>query len=443
MSNESFDELFLNYAKQQEEEANKASNKGSFSREYEDVKWSILEANKPKVLRVQGGPPNSNLDNYTSRTVTLCWIIGDDGKKFKVVKPSLFEDPSYVLNKIINKVSQVKWTNNQKTFPVKDSFPDIYNLIDKNGLEETDPRIKFERGWRGREILLMNVIDRSQLDWHRENKHTMLLARNSTTSSTGTEFVDEGISSYAISSKLNHLFASYGSWEKYDIAITRTGSMQNPFTVVNATHSPMEVDTSVRSLISSNTSLTDEERSWEKYDLSKLYKYTSATKILNRLKNTLKRIDSSLGTSFLEEVTKLSEEEKKQWEEIYGSESSRSSFEKPTIEKTSHSSTPADQVLPQATKVEESSTVTTRRTSVPPSSAIGNSEEWKSLPHPEALNDEQKNMVLEVVKDNSGKVTDIKWNCPVEELAACPEEGCGIAAPLEVTMCPVCGISFV
>ena len=427
----SFDQLFMNYAKQQEEAAQNINKGGSsFTREYEEIKWSVLETNKPKVLRVQGGPPNSKLDPYTARTVTVAWIVGDDGKKFRLIKPSMSEDPNYIINRIINKVSGVRWINNVKTYPVKDAFPDIYNIIERNGLDDNDPRAKFEKGWKGKEILLMNVIDRTQMDWHKENKHTMLLARNSSTSPDGREFVDEGVSAYAISTKLNHLFASYGSWEKYDIAITRTGAVKDPFIVVNASHSPMEVNASVRNFISESNSLTDEEKSWEKYDLQKIYRTTTSTKIYNRLKNTIKRIDGALGTSFLEDLNREVENEKKMWEEMYGTKAEESTY---PVE-------PIPEPKAETPKVEETQ-VRSRSAAPKVEASIGDAEAWKDLPFSDALNDEQKKDVKEVIKDASGKIINIKWNCPPETLALCPD--CGVPAPAEVTQCPVCGMQFV
>lgn len=429
MSND-FDSMFEAYANQQEQEA-KSSNRGSsFVREYESIKFTGLETNKAKIVRVIGGPPDSKLDNYTAKTATIAWLIGDDGKKFKVVRPSLNEDPNYILNKIISKVTAVKWVNKEKTYPVRDTMPEIYNIIDKNGLDITDPRAKFEKGWKGKEVLLMNVIDRAQMDWHREHKHTMILAKSINVGSDGTEYPDEGVSSYAIGPKLNHLFRSYGSWQKYDMAITKTGIKDNPFIVVNATHSPMEVDAASRSYISQNTDLTDEEMSWERYDLAKIYGPTSATKIYNRLKNTIKRIDAALGTHYLEELAKQAGEEKIKWAEMYPQDtvtSTTTEYVAPAVE------TPVE--VTEAPVIKESAPAVRAR--------VANTvqDPWKTLPHGDTLTDEFKSKVKEVVKNSAGEVTDIKWDYPIDQLAACPT--CGCPAPLDVTICPNCNLSFI
>ena len=96
-----FDELFANYVKQAEAEAKQASNKKSFQKNYEEVKYTGLEKGVPSVIRAVGAPLDTNYDNTTARTVTITRIVGDDGKRFRVVRPSFTQDPNYILNKII------------------------------------------------------------------------------------------------------------------------------------------------------------------------------------------------------------------------------------------------------------------------------------------------------------------------------------------------------
>ena len=424
---ENFDDMFKEYASSKEAESNRP---GFTPKNYETLEWTGLEIGKPKVIRVVGGPPDSNLEPSTARVVTIAWVVGDDGKRFRVIRPSINTDPTYILNRIISKVNTVRWSNNTKTHPVKDAHPDIFNIIEKNGLDASDPRAKFERGWKGKEVLIANVIDRSKMDWHRNNKHTMLLAKSVIEATNGGTYVDEGISSYAISQRLNLLFKSYGSWEKYDIAITRTGKMDNPYTIVNATRVPEEVDPSVADIISQETSLSEEEKSWERYDLEKLFRITTATKIFNRLKGTIKKIDAALGTSYLEEIQDLVEKEKKYFEELYGDEN-----EAEREDSRSNSGEPAEEKI---SKPIVSATSKTReiRTQLNESKK----EAWQDLPFGDTLSPEMKAKVLSVTKDTSGKVTDITWDAKPEDLAACPD--CNTAAPLDVTTCPVCGLKF-
>ena len=405
------DDAFEQYVKQAELEA-KINSRGnsSFKKEYEEIKYAGLTVGVPLIVRAVDGPPNSDLTPYTARKVTIARIVDDNGKQMKVCRPSFQENPNYILNKIISKVKETKWVRGAdgksvKTFPVQEQFPEIYNIIDKNGLKPTDKRAMFDRGWSGSEVIMMNVIDRTQMDWHRANKHTMLLAKSVTDNGNGGYWVEEGVSSFAIEPKFRHIIKSYGPWTKYDMAITRTGDMNNAFNVVCATECPKEVDASVREYISSNTSLTEEENSWEKYDLEKLYRVTSATKIYNRLKNTIKRIDKALGTRFLAELEELVAEEKEMFAKLYNQEDAASA------------------------------TPTTRTTeSAPVRRVISASNEVK-LPY---ITDELKKILKKAEKVNGE--WKVEWDEADENLAECPK--CQFPSPLAATCCPYCGMDY-
>ena len=418
MSEFDLDALFESYAEEQEKEAKLSKGNGAnFQKTYENIAWTGLDTNEPKIIRVVGGPPDSEVNNYTAKTCTIAWVTGDDGKRFKLIRPSFSEDPDYIINRIISKVNGVKWVNNTKTYPVRDSHPEIYNKIEKNGLQEGDKRYIFDKGWRGKEVLIMNVIDRSQMDWHRANKHTMLLAK-SVTESDGNEFVDEGVSSFCLKPKFTHLFRSYGSWEKYDIAITKTSLKDNPYNVVNASNSPREVSKAYQSYIVTDEFLSDEEKSWEKYDISKFYKPTSVIKIYNRLKETIKKIDYALGTDFLKDLEKEVEAERRR-------------LESEKIEEEIKTSAPA---VAQTTPAPATRTTPTRRPVVESAPVVEYPEYF------DTLSDDIKALVKSCSKDASGTWT-IEWNCPIDDLAGCPV--CGVASPLQgVDRCPVCGEEF-
>lgn len=434
MANETndLDSLFKQFAKKAEADAKKASTGTYVPRDFEEIKFTGLETGIPSILRAVGGPFNSNLDNTTARTVTIAWVVGDDGKKFKLIRPSFQEDPNYIINRIISRVKQIKWVNGEKTFPVKDKFPEIYNLVDKNGLSKDDSRCKFDKGWTGKEVLLMNVIDRAQMDWHNEHKHTMLLAKSVNVSPEGVEYPDEGVSAYAITPSLLQLFKYYGSWEKYDIAITKTGDMHNAFIVENATKNPERVEHGMEQYISSSDHLSAEEKSWERYDLEKLYRVTTSHKIYNHLKGTISRIDTALGTHFLKELEAEVEKEKVLFNELYGDkEESDSNLESSTEDNTP----PFDVNTPVTPEVKSTPMARTRATTVKSSST----DAWKELHYGDTLDEYLRSKIKSVTKNSDGQYN-IEWDIPIEELASCPT--CGAVAPLDATICPCCGLDF-
>lgn len=426
MANEinDLDSLFKQFAKKAEDDAKKASSGTYVPREYENVKFTGLETGVPSIIRALGGPFNSNLDNTTARTVNISWIIGDDGKKFKLIRPSFQEDPNYILNKIISRVKQVKWDNGEKIYPVKDKFPEIYNIIDKNGLSKDDPKCKFDRGWTGKEVLIMNVIDRTQMDWHKENKHTMLLAKSINIGADGSEYPEEGVSAYAITPMLLQLYKYYGSWEKYDLAITKTGDMHNAFIIENATKNPERVEHGMDEYISSSDHLSAEEKGWERYDLEKLYRVTTSHKIYNHLKGTIARIDTALKTHFLSDLEAEVEKEKALFNELYGDKEKERDVKDSTTTETVES------------VEEEVKCVTRTRTTV---SQKSDPEAWKLLPYGDTLEENLRNKIKSVTKVDDEHYN-IEWNLPLEELASCPT--CEAVAPLEATVCPCCGLDF-
>lgn len=430
------DSLFEAYAQDQEQEAQERQNRlsgGAFLQNYEDVKYSGLKPNKDSIIRAVGGPPDSRLDDFTARTVTIARIIGDNGKQFRCIRPASNEDPNYIINKIISAVKRAQWDKQgNKTRPVEEKYPEIYNIVDKNGLAATDKRARFERGWQGRELLIMNVIDRSQMDWHREHKHTMILSRNINVGPDGTEYADEGVPSYGFTNKLAHLFASYGSWEKYDIAIRRTGLKETPYIITNATRIPEEVQKDVRDLISSEDHLSDEEKSWERYDLKKIFPVTSYTKIYNRLKGTIARIDAALGTSFLKELEEGVEKERKEREAQHEGEEDK----KDDSSQNAEVSAPAEN-----TPVHEAVTPVSRPVARPVVPAADGSAPGSEMPHYQELTDEQKASITSCKKDPSKgdkyydvaySSSDVVYSCPI----------CGTPAPESFDICPSCGEKF-
>lgn len=424
------DALFESYAAEEEAAATRAANVGSSeAREYEAIKWVGCETNKPTIFRAVGGPPNSNIDNTTARLVTISWLIDDNGKKMKLVRPSLTDDSNHIINRIISKVLSPKWVNQQKTYPVKDQYPYIYNIIKKNGVAETDKRYKYEKGWQGKEVLIMNVIDRSDMEWHKANKHTKLLAKSVTPGQNGGEFVEEGVSAYAVIPKLTHLIRSYGSWEKYDISMVRTGKMDNPYTIINATKTPEEVLLAYRQFISEEKVLTEEEESWERYDLAKLYAPTSFIRIFNRMKNTIKKIDTALGTSFYEELKELADAEKAALEK----EAAEKALENPVV------STPITEV--EEPLMEENIIIPSHveEPVTPPVRSRTVAQARVTLPYEDTLSDENKALIKSVTQKSDGSY-DITWDCSIDMLAGCPT--CKTPSPLTATRCPVCGMQF-
>ena len=402
------DDAFLAYAEEQEREAQRPAGQ-STPREYEEIKWTGLEKGRMKVIRAVGGPPDSKLDNTTAKTVRIARIIGDNGKQFRCIFPDRGEDENHILWRIMNRVNAVDWVDNKRVNINETKYPEIFNIVNKNGLKPDHKQYKFEKGWQGRHVVIMNVIDREQMDWHRENKHTMLLSRNISVSDDGREFPEEGIPSYGFLGPLSILFKYYKSWQRYDIGILRTGQMQSPYHIVNAGVNIVEVPEDLQPLVRKET-LSEEEAGWERYDLDKLFGFTSNTKIYNRLKGTIARIDATLGTNFLQELKDAADAEQEEWEK---------------------ENAPVKEEVAQVVEV-AAKTRPTRSAKIEgfdPGVLLG----WDSLTQAEKDN-------IESVEMKNGKVSAITYKDKNATLYACPD--CSVAAPDSFETCPNCGLSF-
>ena len=416
------DDAFLAFAQEKEKEAASRSSGGApRSRDFEQIQWTGLENNRMKIIRAVGGPPDSKLDDTTAKTVRIARIIGDNGKQFRCVFPDRGEDESHILWRIMARVNAVEWINDKKVFTIENKHPEIFNIVSKNGLKKDDKRFRFEKGWQGRHVVIMNVIDREQMEWHKENKHTMLLSRNISVSNDGREFPEEGIPSYGFLGPLSILFKFYKSWQKYDIGILKTGQMQSPYHIINAGVNIVEVPEDLQDLVRKEA-LTEEEAGWERYDLEKLFGYTSYNKMYNRLKGTIAKIDATLGTQFLNEIKDAAEAEQAQWDRD-NNKPQEADDDEGVVDNGGGEGITAAPAARRPVRTEKASTGF-------------NTDLLKGW---DKLTADEKEAIENVVVKN-GKVENIVYKDKDAVVYACPE--CSAPAPDSYTTCPNCGISF-
>jgi len=443
------DELFAQYASEMEAQAQARANGASInagsSSSYEDIHWIGLEKNRMKLIRAVGGPPNSGLDEFTCRTVRIAQIIADDKHTIRIILPDPAKNPDYILWKIIKRVNQPSWVNKKKVFLVEEQHPDIFNIVNHNGLDRLDKRYIYDKGWSGREMIIMNVIDREQMDWHRANKHTMLLSYD-VNEVNGQIYAKEGVPSYGFLQPLNTLFKYYFNWEKYDIGIIKTGLKEAPYRIINASKYFEEVPAELQSLISKNP-LTDEERSWERYNLDKIYRVTSYTKIHNRLYGTISKIDSALGTRFAAELTEGVLKEREEFQKQQEAQGKTSMVvEKPISTPTATSpatSTSNHQVASTPSNVTTSSpgaSVATGSLARRAPATTGPAFDISLLKGWSALTQEEKDAIKDVIIEG-GKIKDILYKDANANLLMC--SSCFVKSPDTFVTCPSCGISFV
>jgi hypothetical protein len=290
-----------------EEQAQRESRGGGFVK----IAYAPLSEGKNRAFRFIGLPHSVREKPTDCKRIFATMITGDDGKKKFFVVPDPEISKGFLAHRVISKVLSYTWDpdgiNPQtgkkgiRIYNYAKSHPAIFNMVFKNG----NPSQQYERGWQFSPVILANVIDRSDMQWHRENKKLKVLSKKVSETSSGALWFERGFPEVLYSTIMEDIVAAFGSWEDYDIIIRKTSS--NPF--YKAFHAVNDVarfsdDTDLLSLIC-KTALTDEERSWEGWDFDTLYGITPYLKWQKELGDSFRRIDKELKTTFYEELAEL------------------------------------------------------------------------------------------------------------------------------------------
>lgn len=436
MAKEKVKDEFTAYAeevaqKEKEKQERKASGGGTF--EYTPIKWSGLEKGKMKIVRPLGGVPESGKDKFTARTVRIAKVIDDRQKSIKVRFPT--NDPEFILARIIDKVGEIDWVKgedgkNAKVFVNEKKHPEIFNMVMFNGLNPSDPKRKFGvegKGWWGKEMLLINAIDRdpTMYQWSKENKHSVLLSKNVNIVKGDDgkilEFADDGIPSYGFSELLAYnLFKTYGNWNNYDVGLERTGQTNPSMRVINACKHLEEVPEELQDFVVEGP-ITEEEKSWEMYDLDLLFGPTSYTKLYNKLRLSIAKIDLALGTHYESELKSLADKEAEERDAARAANAPEENGVKNEVEVTE--------------KIEEK--IEER---VPAKSVESSPSGVEALPGYNVLTDEEKEEILSVSAPTDGSKTYSITFKTDAKLFRCPD--CKTPAPSSFHACPGCGFVF-
>ena len=447
------DDEFAAFAKRAEEEAAAQNNRGGNyqQRDYDKIEWVGLE-DKAKIIRIVGGAPSSmkpgaHINPTDAHEIFVSTILDDNGKRMKLKLPLHADDAAHehIMWRIINKVNEVKWVKGadgkSTKVNVNEQYP-WFEKVNKGGFAPTDKSYQYSKGWKGQQVVIMNVIDRED-NWCAENKHTKLLSKK--LSGDNGEFAEIGVPSFGFCSALSNIVKSYGSWERYDVQVRRTGQKTTPIDVKQATLYKknglvQELDKDKLQYVSLNETLTPEELEYERYDISKFFAPTTYQKILSKLGNTIKSIDVDLRTNFYEELQALAEKEKKEFEEVYGSNApvqEAAPAQTATVAQPTQTA-PVAEAAPARTAVREA--VSTPASGLTPDK-IALLKGWN------LLTDEEKSVIVDVIKNPDGTLADIVYNTD-HPVLSCPSiypdghVGCGINAPDFFHACPSCGSVF-
>ncbi len=424
-SEQSREEMFREEAsrrkKEKEEQLNRKNNK--FNQDYEEIVYTSLEYEKQHIVRILGNVrSNRKGDPFSAKAIYYSKIINDNNKQFKCYWPSKEENSTWILWKIFDKVMAYKWDKTLnggkggRIYLNSETHKDIFFMVDKNGIQR-----KEENGWKPVKQVAMNIIDRHDMNWHKKNKHTKLITKNSTFDKEREIWWSEpGIPESLYFSIWDDVVEKRGDWHNYDIALLKQKTGPQPSDVrykAIYTGDPIEIQEEFRKFIVDGP-LTEEELSWERYNIDKLFRVSTYQKIKKNLSGKIKLIDASFGTKFFEELEELVEKEKKEFEEIYGkTEESPKSEEKPKEQEKIVRQAKVDQ-----TKSENSFNVDSLDKDI-----------YKGI---ERLSPGLKSLIIGKKEDGS-----LIYN---EEKAGhiCSCNNCGFESPLDFPLCPKCGSEF-
>jgi hypothetical protein len=453
------DDMFKNYAKKlKEDEANRP--RGNFTpRDYENLKWVGLEKGDWKFIRFIGAP--RGIPGYTPKShdpieLIVCDVKADDGKRMQIKLPVKTgeEASEHIVHRMYDRVCEVAWIaqpgsdKKKKVFVNEAKYPALFDAVTKTGFVQGKDGLSYSyaSGLKGQQVVVYNVIDRSD-KWCAENKHTKLLSKevNTDTNDAGevVEYAKTGIPSYGFITPLADVISAFGNYEKYDIAIRRTGVKENPYLFENASKlkdkdfldklvndSGSEIDASLIHV----GLLTEEEMAYERYDLPHLFQPTSYQKLEKRIGSVFKLVDATLSTHYFEELQSLAKAEKAKWDEINASK------------ETAQETTETEVIKEELGDLEEIETPKPAA-AAPVRQRVGapvvlSNDKIAALKGWNSLKDEERAAIVDV-NTKDGKVASLVFSDDVknQQMLECPD--CGVPAPESfTTVCPVCNTPF-
>lgn len=432
------DEFFSEYSKKlSAENAEKKTNQFT-PREYEEIQYAGLESGQFKVFRCIGAPPDAETCGFKrrpfdSKEIYVISVKDDEGKKFtiKVPAPEAEKQFSHILHRLYATITESVYVNKKRVFKHEEKHPELWLAATKTGYKPEDGKsFSFATGLKPTKLIVMNVIDR-QDDWCKENKHAKILARSLTYDDKGNTWAEPGVKSYGFTSSIVEIVGKYGNFEKYDLAIKKTGQKERPLDIKNA--SLFKEKDMMTELLNADGSIVDEsiiqlgpltedERAYGLYDLDKLFRPTSYSRIIKRIPSVFRLCDACLGTHYYDELRTLAEKEVE--------EMKRLSEEKSNAEEVV-------QVQTENAAIKEN-VVARRVAEEEPVQQVETDFDVSVLKGYGLLTPEQQALIKNV-SSNDDNIT-IEWARDDLKLLKCD---CGVPSPESFNNCPACGASFV
>ena len=300
---------------QEKQEEQERSNGGSFENQLPDTEYVALRNGAETVFRILGNPIAVRSEPTDPKKVNMTLITGDDDKRFRCIFPDRNEDPNWILWRIIDLVLKGKYVGSgdsrHKEYEYEKEHPECFKRVRWNGRENA----QYEKGWLPKTYICMNIIDRADPGWHKENKRTKLLSgKGSDYTNDDNEkrsWYDIGVSKLCYDLIWDDVVEFSGDWEDYDVVVKKLDS--DPwYKAFHGVEDARKISDVSKSLVVEGP-LTEEEKAYERYDLDQYFGVTTYHKIKAKLGKFIKKVDADFDKNFSEELDKLVEEESAKW----------------------------------------------------------------------------------------------------------------------------------
>lgn len=389
--------------KRKEQKERESSYEGGGS--FEEVTYTALSPNQDKVIRIVGDPLLMREKGTDPKLSMISMILGDNGKKFRCIWPDKSEDSSWILWKIYDKVLSYDWdrNNNVKNFHHVDSHPESFRRVMKNNSDK-----QYEQGWKPSKVVHINVIDRHDMEWHKENQHLKILSKKASEFGDGRIWFEPGVPEYLYSVIWDDVVEYNGNWANYDVVVRKL-SAKPYYSAFHGLDDAKKLNEGTSEFVI-DRDLTEEEMSWEGYDFDKIFPITSYSKIKSRLGKFIKKVDLDFDTKFyqeLEDLVSIEEKERKEKEPEEKKTTRGHSVEDEDDEDTSDE----EEVDLDLDPEEEKPAVRERKASRKPAEETSSDVDWDGLIDGSfngtkylgvsEMTEEEKSMVVSVNEDGS------------------------------------------
>jgi hypothetical protein len=223
-------------------------------------------------------------------------------KYMQIIFPDKAERRTHPLWKLVDAVLAYDWIEDKKERKYHHADDDLFPLF-KEFRYNGDPSNTKDPGLSPGDVYLMNCIDRSQMDWHKANKKTLVLSRGSWMSKDKDQNevrrFNTGTKKTLYDGLCNRLIETYGFHEDFDVIAWRVD--KSPwYEIEHALHgfeAPFWAKAGfVRQDEFIERPLTEEELSWELWDFDKYFQPTSPIRIMNRIGYLFKIYDEYMAS---------------------------------------------------------------------------------------------------------------------------------------------------